>query len=153
MSNFLPGGRRARRTVQPAPVRGAVTLLVLMLLLAACNAAEKPYVIEMTGTNTFVPSTVVVPQGATVVWKNRDYHVHSTVSGPQLALHAEGATIPHAASAGETWDAGEILPGGSWARRFDTPGTHLFACPYHPGMVGTVVVSGETAAQAEDEAR
>ncbi len=106
--------------------------------LTACSAVEKPYVIDMTEANTFYPGSLVVPRGATVVWKNRDHELHATVSAPELALHV--ATEENEQGA-PLWDSGEITSGETWQATFGTPGTYLYACPYHDEMVGMIVVT------------
>jgi plastocyanin len=119
---------------------GFTTLFMAMTLvaMAGCTAVEKPYVIDMTQTNSFYPATIVVPQGAKVIWKNRDHEVHSTVHRPELALHAEAAGGEEAAP---LWDSGEVTAGETWERRFDTAGHYLFACRFHDEMIGTVIVT------------
>jgi plastocyanin len=74
---------------------------------------------------TFAPASVVISAGGTVVWKNADKVAH-TATGTD-----------------KSWDSGSIQPGGSWRRRFDTPGTYNFFCLPHPGMSGTVVVKAK----------
>jgi plastocyanin len=119
-------------------VIGAVLMVGALVVLAGCSAVEKPYVIDMTQTNSFFPATVVVPQGATVIWKNRDHEVHSTVQMPELALNAEAADD---ASGTPLWDSGAVASGETWELHFDAPGHYLFACHFHDEMVGTVIVT------------
>jgi nitrite reductase (NO-forming) len=38
------------------------------------------------------------------------------------------------------FDSGNVDPGQSWRRRFDTPGTYPFHCTPHPFMKGVIVV-------------
>lgn len=115
-----------------------------LIALTACSAVEKPYVIDMTEANSFFPGSLVVPRGATVVWKNRDHEVHATTSAPELALHvAANDDAPDDDAPGTPlWDSGDITSGETWEVTFDTPGTYLYTCPHHDEMVGIVVVTG-----------
>lgn len=108
--------------------------------LAACSAVKKPYVIEITEANSFFPGALVVPRGATVVWKNRDHEVHATISAPELALHVAAEDSVLGTS---LWDSGDITSGETWEVTFATPGTYLYACPHHDEMVGMVVVTDD----------
>jgi plastocyanin len=86
----------------------------------------KPQVVEIGISGmTFAPASVVISPGGTVVWKNADKVAHT------------------ATATDKSWDSGTIQPGGSWRRRFETPGTYAFFCMPHPGMSGTVVVKAK----------
>lgn len=119
-------------------------LLCSSLLLNACTAltepVDKPYIIDMTKTNSFYPATIVVPTGSTVVWKNRDFRVHSTVLMPELAMRSSEAEGQPALMT-DGWDSGDVLPGETWEHHFTAPGTYLFACRFHEGMIGTIIVT------------
>ena len=71
----------------------------------------------------YVPATIRVKAGTTVVWKNEDQ-------------------IPHTVTATDgSWDSGMIQPGGSYSRKFERTATAAFYCIPHPDMRGSVVVS------------
>ena len=70
---------------------------------------------------TFTPATVNIPVGGSVVWTNNDKQQHT------------------ATSAGN-FDAGAIQPGTSTTVAFDTAGSFIYICSFHPFMTGTVVV-------------
>lgn len=71
----------------------------------------------------FSPSTIAIKAGQTVRWFNDD-------------------AMPHTVTASNrAWDSGNLLPGSSFARRFDSPGSYPYICRYHPWMQGLVVVS------------
>lgn len=72
----------------------------------------------------FSPSTIDITAGATVTWRNTG-----------AALHTVTATDG-------TFDSGLIASGGTYARRFTTPGTYPYLCSLHPSMTGVVRVSG-----------
>ena len=70
----------------------------------------------------FTPATLEIPAGTTVTWTNLD-------------------TVAHTATADDgTFDSGNINPNESFSFQFDTPGTYVYNCSYHPSMQGTIVV-------------
>ncbi len=71
----------------------------------------------------FQPATVTVPVGQTVRWVNDDSVAH-TVTG-----------------ADRGWTSGSVPPGGTFERRFDTPGKYAYLCVDHPRMTGTITVT------------
>ena len=73
----------------------------------------------------YIPATVRVKAGTTVVWKNEDQ-------------------MPHTVTASDgTWDSGIIQPGGTYSRRFMGEGGFAYYCVPHPEMRGSVVVSSD----------
>jgi plastocyanin len=69
----------------------------------------------------FVPPTVNVAVGGSVVWTNND-------------------TQQHTATSAGNFDAGAIEPGASMSVEFETAGSFTYICSFHPFMTGTVVV-------------
>lgn len=70
--------------------------------------------------------------------------------GPVILETEAGATVrfensghaPHTVT-GEDWGSySELLTGGSFEQRFDSPGIYPYSCTLHPGMVGAIVVGG-----------
>lgn len=100
-------------------VYGAALALLAGGLLASQVRADDAIVNMNDG---FVPRTVTVPAGASVIWSNNDGDSHAVTSDQGL------------------WDSGDVPVGGVYSVRFDTPGVYPYNCPYHEGMVGTVVV-------------
>ena len=77
--------------------------------------------VRMAGSR-FAPATITIAPGQTVRWFNDD-------------------TAPHTVTAADgSWDSGDLAPGGSFERRFDTQGAYPYVCLYHPWMTGTVLV-------------
>jgi hypothetical protein len=73
----------------------------------------------------FTPSILQVAPGTAVTFANQDPIVHNV----------------------SAWDWGqpdEMLKGDSFTTRFDEEGIYPFACSYHPGMTGAVVVGDGT---------
>lgn len=78
--------------------------------------------VRMAGAR-FDPATLTVAAGETVRWFNDD-------------------ALPHTVTAADgSWDSGNLPPGASFERRFDSAASHTYVCRYHPAMVGTIVVT------------
>ena len=60
-------------------------------------------------------------------------------TGETVTFDASQATALHTVSFREL-SSGDIA--GSFTARFDQPGTFAYACAYHPGMVGSITVTG-----------
>jgi plastocyanin len=74
-------------------------------------------------TNTaYVPNPITVSVGTTIKWTNNDNVGHTVSSQNNL------------------WDSGDIEPGATYSRTFQSTGTFPYYCAYHPGMVGTIAV-------------
>jgi len=72
----------------------------------------------------FSPSYVEIPAGGTVSWYNAGGAPHTVTSN-------SGA-----------FDSGTISPGGGYGVTLTVPGTYSYYCSIHPGMSGTIVVTG-----------
>jgi plastocyanin len=72
----------------------------------------------------FQPSTITVPRGALVGWKNFGAVSHTSTSD-------DGR-----------WNIGPIAPGQAVGRYFNRAGTYPYHCEIHPTMTGTIVVTG-----------
>jgi len=71
---------------------------------------------------TFAPARVDVAAGDTVTWTNDDGAPH----GIAFADKARGVDV--------------MLPGNTFGRRYDAPGTYDYVCAVHPYMKGSIVV-------------
>jgi plastocyanin len=71
----------------------------------------------------FTPAEVTIAPGGSVTWVNDDGAPHGLEY--------------HDGSSGKDL----LLPGESYNRRFDQPGTYDYNCSVHPYMVGRVIVS------------
>jgi plastocyanin len=72
----------------------------------------------------FVPATLTVSAGGTVIWTNRDEEPH-TVAASDGSFHSPG-----------------MGTGATFSHTFPTAGTFDYVCSIHPMMRGTVVVTG-----------
>jgi LPXTG-motif cell wall-anchored protein len=70
----------------------------------------------------FVPATITIAPGDTVVWTNNSGSPHTSTAG--------------------SWDSGTMNPGASFSHTFSSTGSFPYHCDFHEtlGMVGTVVV-------------
>ena len=73
--------------------------------------------------NAFTPDTKTVTAGTTLVWSNT-------------------GALPHTVTKGGSFDSGILMPGDTYRRTFNTPGTFGYVCTLHAGMTGSVVVTG-----------
>ena len=77
----------------------------------------------------YVPTTVTVANGGSVIWTNNDPTPHTVTS----------TSIPSGAS---TFDSGNMNQNATYSHKFTVAGTYQYVCSYHPWMHGTVVVTG-----------
>ena len=123
-------------------MRGTTKLLAAFVLVAAPVAAVGPAragggchegVTQGTGTTIrivvacFTPSILHVQPGETVTWINDDHMVHNI-------------------TASEWGRYDDFQPLDRYAATFDQRGLYPFACTYHPGMSGVIVVGSGTGA-------
>lgn len=95
---------------------------------AAKGGAKKGKIVQVAAKNVqFSPKAVTVAKGTAVKWTNKDSLPHDVtkVSGPG----------PKFASG-----QGNMQQGDTYQQTFTTPGTIMYRCTVHPGMVGTVTV-------------
>jgi plastocyanin len=110
-----------------ASVAAALLALVVGGTTQAAGAAG-PAASGAAGTHTvvmenlrFMPETIEIRRGDTVVWVNRDL-------------------VPHTATAQGRFDSGNVAPQASWKHVFASAGTLPYICRYHPTMKGQVIV-------------
>jgi len=103
-----------------------VVLAGLLGWLAACSASAAPPAapqVEVTIENYhFVPATLKIAAGTSIIWTNKDDDAHTV-------MDASGAFRSDALDEGQ-----------SYAYRFAKPGTYRIACSMHPQMMETIVV-------------
>ena len=78
----------------------------------------------------FQPSSLEVPVGTKVEWHNQDGMQHTVTSDIQ-----------------GLFDSGALNPGKKFYFTFNTPGSYSYHCNIHPGMQGTITVTGSAALQ------
>jgi len=106
-------------------LRMAVLALVLVSFSFASSAAlpaeNKPVKISIINFQ-FTPAEVTIAPGESVTWVNDDGAPH----GLEYNDGSSGKEL--------------LLPGESYNRRFDQPGTYDYNCSVHPYMTGRVIV-------------
>jgi plastocyanin len=70
----------------------------------------------------YVPDPITLSVGTTVKWVNNDNVAHTVSSQNNL------------------WDSGDIEPGATYSRTFQSTGSFPYYCVFHPLMVGTITV-------------
>lgn len=96
----------------------------------------------------FYPAALTVDVGDTVTWKfpAGEPHTVSIVPAGQ-SIPAPNSPSAAAPAGGNTTDgstytsSGFVLLGGKYSLAFTKPGTYVYHCIIHPGMVGTIVVN------------
>jgi len=113
---------RNYRTITRALLCCGVATLILAGSLGPSSATKpKSHTISI-GDIKYLPATLIVRAGDTVVWKNDDI-------------------VPHTATAkNKSFDSGNIEPGASWSYVAKKKGTYLYDCTYHPNMRGKLIV-------------
>ena len=76
----------------------------------------------------YIPATLNISAGATVIWENNDAAAHLATSG-----------TPDGGPDG-VFDSGMIMGGATYEYEFSETGEFVYYCLVHPWMVGTVVV-------------
>lgn len=74
---------------------------------------------------TFTPAEITIAAGESITWTNDDGAPH----GLAYEDGAKGTDL--------------LLPGASFSRQFDRPGTYDYSCAVHPYMTGRVVVRAQ----------
>lgn len=107
-------------------------MIAALLLAGAAGAMETD--VAMAG-KAFAPAHVTVLVGERVSWTNQD-------------------STSHTATATErSFDSGRVGPGGTYSRRFDTPGLVTYKCTLHRFMQGTIEVAALELSAPEDPVR
>ncbi len=104
------------------PRRAAALAAVALVLAAGCGRpAPRSHTVEIRGF-AYLPATVEVAAGDTVLWINRD-------------------VVPHTATRdGRGWDSGSLGAEQAWRLVVASRGTQPYSCTFHPSMRGTLVV-------------
>ncbi|MDC0171381.1 plastocyanin/azurin family copper-binding protein [Candidatus Nitrosopelagicus sp.] len=76
----------------------------------------------------YIPATLNISTGTTVVWENNDSAAHLATSG-----------TPNGGPDG-AFDSGMIMAGATYEFEFSDKGEFVYYCLVHPWMVGTVIV-------------
>jgi plastocyanin len=104
-----------------SPWVAAFAAITLALPVACARPAPRLHTVEISGF-AYLPATLEVTAGDTVVWINRD-------------------AVPHTATReGRGWDSGSINAEQEWRWIAGPTGTQPYFCTFHPVMRGELVV-------------
>jgi plastocyanin len=102
---------------------GAAVALASPSADAAADEASAEATSVTIAEFAFTPAELTVAAGTTVTWTNEDW-------------------APHTATAEDgSFDSGRLNQGDSFEYTFDDPGTYAYFCSFHPGMMGSIVVT------------
>lgn len=113
----------ARRSLSTpvASLAAALAAVPLALTVGCARPASRSHTVEIRGF-AYLPATLQVATGDTVVWVNRD-------------------AVPHTATRdGRRWDSGTINAEQKWRLIAASPGSQPYYCTFHPVMRGELVV-------------
>jgi plastocyanin len=131
--------------VPPAPRSNLVVVAALFLLGCSSSnpgaSANQVPSVTMTDTNQFVPATITIQRGTTLVWSNTGGLPHTVTDDLSKAMNKGDAILPDGT---QPWDSGIITGGQTYSRTFDVPGQYSYFCVPHEalGMVGRITVNG-----------
>lgn len=128
----------------------AVSGVAVTAGLAGCAGVlgDEEYDVGMTA-DAFVPETLFVTAGTTVVWENTSARAHTVTAYeneiPEEATYfATGGYEDELTAREEWWDdyGGIMETGDRFEHTFETPGEYRYVCVPHEtgGMTGRVVV-------------
>jgi plastocyanin len=134
--------------------RAVLCVFLTLVLLAACggggsgsssNTIPPPTPVDLRGhtqveidanANRFNPASIIIDEGTTVTFKNKDPISHN--------VHKSADAVDFGAPFGV--DTADFGPGQSYSFKFAKPGTFAYTCTIHALMDGTVkVVAGAAA--------
>ena len=98
----------------------AVALVVGLAGFATIATAASTHTVAIDGT-AYVPRTIKVKRGDSVVWTNKD-------------------PFPHTVTAAGAFDSKEIAAGRTWKLVTSSVGEFAYTCTFHPNMKGVLIV-------------
>jgi plastocyanin len=99
----------------------ALFVLAGALDLHSVEAKPRTHTVTIRGMN-YLPPTLTVDVGDTVVWKNEDM-------------------VPHTVTdRGKSFESRSIVSGASWSYVANKKGTYSYYCTFHPNMNGKLIV-------------
>jgi plastocyanin len=102
----------------------SIALLIFTIPIGLQSAAAEPKTHTITIKDfKFMPDTLTVNVGDTIVWKNDDIAPHTATAKGKNAF-----------------DSGNIEPGASWSYVVKKKGSYSYVCTYHLSMKGKLVV-------------
>jgi len=119
-------------------------LLSVFLMISAglekeTSSPEPAATVEMTNTLKFIPKSVIIEAGETVLWKNTSMIVHTVTCDASEATMERSVRLPEGA---QPFDSGRLQSDAEFRHTFEVKGTYKYFCKPHEGanMVGIVEV-------------
>jgi plastocyanin len=115
-------------------------VFIAVMSLAGLAGAVPGVTVRMTSRDAFVPKTLTIKVGDTVVWENDSPGVHTVTDNSAFASAKQDASVP---AGTEPFNSGPVEAGKQYSHTFTAPGTYKYFCVPHEadGMVGTVIVT------------
>lgn len=120
---------------------GTVGSLAASLLSACVEPSTNHHTVNISDVGHFVPGSISIPKGDSIVWNNMDVVSHTATCDPTKAQNRSDVQLPNGA---QPFNSGVINPGASWSYQFNTPGTYVYFSINEEtsGLIGTIVVNG-----------
>jgi len=105
-----------------------MTTIITSMIIYACSKSSGSANNSGSGNNVsiknfaFSVSSLSVNSGVTVTWTNNDATTHTVTADDN------------------SFDSGDIAPGKTFSKTFNSAGTFNYHCKIHPGMTAAVVV-------------
>ncbi|MBI4883972.1 MAG: cupredoxin domain-containing protein [Actinobacteria bacterium] len=114
-----------------------LALFPLLIVFGACSADD-----DAAGTATVAPPATAEPadSGSISIADFSFSPAETHVSVGESVTWTNNDNQQHTATSAGNFDAGAIQPQQSASVTFDTAGTFVFICSFHPFMTGTIVV-------------
>ena len=117
---------KIRKHLWPLCARmGILFALAVCAQIAQAAATAKSSAKVSIANFEFTPAEITIAPGESVTWTNDDGAPH----GLEYRDGAKGTDL--------------LLPGATFSRRFDRPGTYDYNCSVHPYMTGRVIVRAQ----------
>jgi plastocyanin len=115
-------------------------VVITVMSLAWLAGAVRGVTVRMTSRHAFVPKTLTIKVGDTVVWDNDSPGVHTVTDNSAFASAKQDASMP---AGTEPFNSGPVEAGQHYLHTFTAPGTYKYFCVPHEadGMVGTIIVT------------
>jgi len=96
-------------------------------------------IVKLTNTLKFIPETLIIYVGDTVIWFNSSDLVHTVTADPEKQKVEGSVILPAKAKA---FDSGKLNPGKKFLHVFTEPGLYKYFCKPHEAikMVGYIRV-------------
>jgi len=110
----------------------------IFILSVSISFSQVTHNVSITSNFTFVPSSLTIAAGDTVIWTNTASFGHTTTSGS-----SNGSTC----TSDGNWDSGTMAANAKFKHKFTTDGVFPYFCNIHCSMTGSITVGNVSAVQ------